>query len=168
MTHPIESLRVLIVSEHASAKFGGEAVLPLHYYRVLRKRNIPVWLVVHERTKQELLALYPNDHDRIRFVPDTKLHKILWTLSTKLPDRISNFTVGYLMRVASQIIQRNLIKRLIKEAGINIVHQPMPVSPKEPSLLFNLGVPVVIGPMNGGMDYPPAFRRLQNRFETIA
>jgi glycosyltransferase involved in cell wall biosynthesis len=37
----------------------------------------------------------------------------------------------------------------------------MPVSPKEPSLLHGLGVPVVIGPMNGGMDYPPAFRKQQ-------
>lgn len=168
VTNPQKDLRVLIVAEHASAKFGGEAVLPLHYYRVLRKRNIPVWLVVHERTKQELLTLYPNDQDRIRFVPDTKLHRFLWNVGTKLPDRISNFTVGFLMRVASQIIQRRLIKQLIKEVGINVVHQPMPVSPKEPSLLFNLGVPVVIGPMNGGMDYPPAFRRLQNKFETAA
>jgi glycosyltransferase involved in cell wall biosynthesis len=35
----------------------------------------------------------------------------------------------------------------------------MPVSPREPSVLYGFGVPVVIGPMNGGMDYPPAFRR---------
>jgi glycosyltransferase involved in cell wall biosynthesis len=39
------------------------------------------------------------------------------------------------------------------------VHQPIPVSPRFPSLLANFGVPVVIGPMNGGMEYPPAFRR---------
>jgi hypothetical protein len=28
--------RVLIVADHASARFGGEAALPLHYFRVLR------------------------------------------------------------------------------------------------------------------------------------
>ena len=39
--------RVLIVAEHASAKFGGEAILPLHYFRVLRKRGIEAWLIVH-------------------------------------------------------------------------------------------------------------------------
>jgi glycosyltransferase involved in cell wall biosynthesis len=41
----------------------------------------------------------------------------------------------------------------------------MPVSPREPSMLFGLGAPVVIGPMNGGMDYPPAFRRQRGAME---
>ena len=56
-THP----RVLIVAEHASARFGGEAALPLHYFRVLRNRGVPVWLVTHARTRDELSALYPGD-----------------------------------------------------------------------------------------------------------
>jgi glycosyltransferase involved in cell wall biosynthesis len=43
----------------------------------------------------------------------------------------------------------------------------MPVSPREPSLLYGFGVPVVIGPMNGGMDYPPAFRRQRGAIERI-
>jgi hypothetical protein len=28
--------RVLIVADHASARFGGEAILPLHWFRLLR------------------------------------------------------------------------------------------------------------------------------------
>ena len=32
------------------------------------------------------------------------------------------------------------------------------MSPRFPSLLYDVGAPVVIGPLNGGMDYPPAFR----------
>ena len=46
---------------------------------------------------------------------------------------------------------------MIAEHRIDVLHQPIPVSPKEPSLLHDLGVPVVIGPMNGGMIFPPAF-----------
>ena len=49
------------------------------------------------------------------------------------------------------------------EQGIDVVHQPMPVSPKEPSLLRRVGAPVVIGPMNGGMGFPPAFSGRQGR-----
>ncbi|HUN94625.1 MAG TPA: glycosyltransferase, partial [Bradyrhizobium sp.] len=161
-------IRVLIVAEHASLKFGGEAALPLHYYRILRRRQIPVWLVVHERTRSELESLFPLDRDRIVFVPDTKAHLLAWRLSQFLPDRISNFTAGFLLRYLTQIAQRREIRRLLHEQAITVIHQPIPVSPKEPSLIFGMNVPVIIGPMNGGMNYPPGFRALQSRSERLA
>ena len=42
---------------------------------------------------------------------------------------------------------------------IEVVHVPIPVSPKMPSLMWGLGAAVVMGPLNGGMEYPDAFRR---------
>ena len=161
-------MKVVIVAEHASLKFGGEAALPVHYYRILRRRQVPVWLVVHERTRGELEALFPDDRDRIVYVPDTKAHLFVWRLSKYLPDRISNFTAGFILRYMTQVVQRREIRRLIAEQGISVVHQPIPVSPKEPSLIYGLGVPVVIGPMNGGMNYPPGFRKLQGTTERLA
>jgi glycosyltransferase involved in cell wall biosynthesis len=151
-------MRILISAEHASARFGGEAALPLHYFRVMRRRGIAVWLVSHARTRDELSALYPGD-ERIHYVEDSAWHRAMWRLGKVLPDQISYFTTGFLSRLATQLSQRRIIRRLVREHGIDVVHQPMPVSPREPSLLFGLGAPVVIGPMNGGMDYPPAFRR---------
>jgi glycosyltransferase involved in cell wall biosynthesis len=159
--------RVLIVAEHASAKFGGEAILPLHYYRVLRARNVPVWLMVHERTRAELTALYPQDGSHLLFTPDTWLHKALWRVSQLLPARLAGFTTGFAMRIATQLAQRKSIHQVVRKHGITVIHQPMPVSPKEPSLMYGFGVPVVMGPMNGGMDYPPSFARMQGRFENL-
>jgi glycosyltransferase involved in cell wall biosynthesis len=161
-------LRVLIVAEHASLKFGGEAALPLHYYRILRRRQIPVWLVVHERTRSELESLFPLDHEHIVFVPDTRAHLFVWRLSQLLPDRISNFTMGFILRYLTQVAQRREIRRLLREQAISVIHQPIPVSPKEPSLIYGMNVPVIIGPMNGGMNYPPGFRKLQSRTERLA
>jgi glycosyltransferase involved in cell wall biosynthesis len=161
-------MRVLIVAEHASLKFGGEAALPLHYYRILRRRQIPVWLVVHERTRTELESLFPLDRNRIVFVPDTKAHLLAWRLSKFLPDRISNFTTGFLLRYLTQVAQRRELRRLLREQAITVIHQPIPVSPKEPSLIFGMNVPVIIGPMNGGMHYPPGFLQLQSRAERLA
>jgi glycosyltransferase involved in cell wall biosynthesis len=163
----INAPRVLIVAEHASAQFGGEAVLSLHYYRVLRARNVQVWLVVHERTRQELLTLFPADADRIYFVSDTLLHKTLWRLSSFLPQRLAGFTLGFAMRLSTQLAQRKVIKALVRSVGITVVHQPIPVSPKEPSLIYGFGVPVIIGPMNGGVDYPAAFAKLQGGAESF-
>lgn len=160
--------RILLVAEHASARFGGEAALALHYYRVLRARGAQVWLVAHERTRAELVALFPDDGGRMVFVADTKWHRLLWRLGQKLPTRLANFSTGFVMRVLSQLTQRTLIKQLVQDKGITVIHQPMPVSPKEPSLIYGLGAPVIIGPMNGGMDYPPAFKAMQSRLGFIS
>jgi glycosyltransferase involved in cell wall biosynthesis len=68
------------------------------------------------------------------------------------------------MVLTNQIIQRAMVKDLIRSHGINVVHQPIPVSPKAPSLIKGFGAPVVMGPMNGGMDYPDAFRSDESIF----
>jgi glycosyltransferase involved in cell wall biosynthesis len=161
-------VRVLIVAENASLKFGGEAALPLHYYRILRQRNVPTWLVVHARTRDELSALFPEDHQRIFYVADAISHRLLWRLSKRLPRRLANFTIEFIMRLITQSAQRKMIRRLIRTHQVSVIHQPVPVSPKEPSMIFGMGVPVIIGPMNGGMDYPPAFRKLQGHVERAA
>jgi glycosyltransferase involved in cell wall biosynthesis len=161
-------LRVLIVAEHASLKFGGEAALPLHYYRIFRQRKMATWLVVHERTRGELDALFPLDQDQIIFISDTTAHRALWRVSQALPARLASFTVGFVLRYMTQLRQRRVIRRLIVEKNISVIHQPIPVSPKEPSLIYGMRVPVIIGPMNGGMDYPPAFRKAQGLTERLA
>jgi glycosyltransferase involved in cell wall biosynthesis len=155
----IPSLRVCIVAEHASLSFGGEASLPLHYFSRLRQRGIEAWLIVHSRTQIELEARFPGDQDRIQYIPDRWYHKLIWKLDARLPRRISQATLGLLMVLINQIIQRRMVRVLIRSRGINVVHQPIPVSPKAPSFIWGLGAPVIIGPMNGGMDYPAAFRR---------
>ncbi len=154
--------RILIVAEHASAQFGGEAILPLHYFRVLRRRGIEAWMVVHERTREELVALFPEDRDRLHFVPDTFAHRLLWRASEPFPDRLAELSFGFAMRSMTQLQARSLVKRLCRKHRVSVVHQPIPVSPKEPSLMFGLGAPVVMGPMNGGMAYPDAFRAMDS------
>ncbi|OUC11631.1 MAG: group 1 glycosyl transferase [Alkalinema sp. CACIAM 70d] len=156
-------MRVIIVAEHASAKFGGEAFLPLHYFRLLRQRNLDVWLVVHERTRAELEQLFPDAHDRMHFVPDTWVHLLLFRLSRFLPRRIGEATTGLLMHLQTQSLQRRVVRQLVRQYDIDIVHEPISVSPKLPSLMYNVGAPVVMGPLNGGMNYPPAFRDRQSR-----
>ncbi len=151
--------RVIIAAEHASLRFGGEAALPLHHFLGLRRRGVESWLVVHERTRQELTDLLGADLGRVTFLPDTALNRICWRLGRMLPARLGYFTFGMLSRIATQIRARRAIRGLVRRHGATVVHQPIPVSPREPSLLHDLGVPVVIGPMNGNMDWPPAFRR---------
>ncbi len=154
-------LRVLIVAEDASATFGGEAILPLHYFRFFRRRGIESWLIVHDRTRTELEKLLPNEISRIRFVRDTWLHKTLHAVARRLPARASHFTIGLVMRLLTQSMAKEIARDLIRKHRIDLIHQPTPVSPKDTSILHGLGVPLVIGPMNGGMSFPPGFQRYE-------
>jgi glycosyltransferase involved in cell wall biosynthesis len=159
-----EPLRICIVAENASFKFGGEASLPLHYFSRLRARGVDAWLVVHGRTRQELEELFPNEDGRIQYIPDQWFHRLIWRLNAYLPRRVAEATLGTLMVLVNQCIQRQMVRRLIATCQVNVVHQPIPVSPRAPSFICKLGVPVVLGPMNGGMDYPQAFRTVESWF----
>ena len=61
-------MRVMIVAENASTRFGGEAIIPYHYFRLLRARGVDAHLIVHARTRDELVSLFPDDLKHIHFV----------------------------------------------------------------------------------------------------
>ena len=159
-------LRICIVAENASVKMGGEAIIPYHYFRVLRSRNLDAWLIVHERTRKELEALFPQELERIRFIPDKLLQKIFYRLGLALPHRVAEATFGLANQLLTQLTQRSATRSLVTDRCV--VHQPIPVSPRFPSLLWDMSAPVVVGPMNGGMDYPPAFRSAESALSRIA
>ncbi len=161
-------MRICIVAEHASERFGGEAFLPVHYFRLLKSRGIESWLVVHSRTQSELAELFPQDIDRILYVPDLWIHKLISRLSSYLPRRLSVATLGLLNQLITQFCQRSTLRKLIHDQRIDVIHQPIPISPRFPSAIFGLGVPVVIGPLNGGMEYPQAFRRNESWMSRMA
>jgi glycosyltransferase involved in cell wall biosynthesis len=154
-------LRILIACDSASLRFGGEAALPLHYFRFLLSQGISCRLVVHERCREELTEFFPDAQDQIDYIENTRLDRFIWRCRKIIPGRLGHFTFGLLLRMITQLKQRRRVIGTINKHKIDLVHQPTPVSPREPSALFGLGVPLVIGPMNGGMDYPEPFRQMQ-------
>jgi glycosyltransferase involved in cell wall biosynthesis len=161
-------MRICIVAEHASYRFGGEAILPAHYFARLRARGEEAWLVVHARTRDELEAAFPSDRNRLRFIEDAWFHRLLFRIGRILPRRIGESTIGLLSILITQYLARRIVLELRDSEGLDVVHQPIPVSPRFPSLMFGLKLPVIIGPMNGGMEYPPAFRHLESILSRIS
>jgi glycosyltransferase involved in cell wall biosynthesis len=147
---------------------GGEAMIPYHYFRLLKESDWDPVLLVHERNREELKDLFPQFAEDIYYIKDTWLQKILWRIGERLPKRIAEVTFFYWVHISSGIRMRKRAKTLIADRNIDIVHQPIPVSPKQPSFFFGMGVPVVIAPMNGGMEFPPAFKGKMRLAEKIA
>ena len=147
-------LKLLLVAEHASTKFGGEAQIAFQYFKRLREMDVDVHLLVHERTKEELDTAFPLDRERMHFVPDSLINIACFHLGKLLPDRLAAFTLEAVEPSTTEFRQAQRARALVRRHRFNIVHEVMPVSPKQPSVLFGLGSPVIIGPMNGGIDYP--------------
>lgn len=150
--------RVLILADNASERFGGEAILPLQYFRRLRSRGIDAWLITHSRVRDELAETHGDLLDCTYFVEENFAHWLLWRAGGRLNHRLRSCTTDFLSRLLTQRVQRRLARRLVRKHDINVIHQPTPVSPREPSLIFGLNKPVVFGPMNCSTGYPPSFR----------
>lgn len=149
----------MIVCEHASNQFGGEAVLPLNYFKLLSKTHHAVYLLTHARTKLNLDSIAELNHSHIYYIKDTALHQYFSRMSQTF---LSPFA-GIFAHLLTQFMQYQLVRRIVKEHQIDVVHEVAPVSPRQPSMMFGLGAPVVIGPMNGGMTYPEGVSYLETK-----
>ena len=158
-------MRVMIVAENASTRFGGEAIIPYHYFRLLRIHGVDAHLIVHARTRDELKSLFADDPEHIHFVEDQVLQKIFYRMGKLLPHRVAEATFGLANQLLTQWAQRRIIRSLVTPRCV--IHQPIPVSPRFPSLLYDLGAPVVVGPLNGGMEYPSAFRDSESNLSRL-
>lgn len=116
-----------------------------------------MWLLCHARSRNELYRLFPSARGRLVFVEDHWLQIGLWQCGRLLPSSVALFTTGWCIRMLTQMRQRRVAQQLVREHGIDVVHLTMPVSPLEPTLIRRLGAPLLIGPLNGGMSYPPGF-----------
>lgn len=157
-------VRVLIVSENISMQMGGESSLPFYYAKLLSERGAEVWLACHERVEKELLAAFPTLEHRICLVRDTPAQKKMFDWSSSLPYRIRDMLVGQAIHFSTQSRIRKVAIELAKAGMIDVVFEPAPITPKGLSFMYDVGVPVVIGPLCGGMNFPPAFADFDSCF----
>lgn len=154
--------KLLIVAPNASSRFGGESFLPLKYFQILRRRGLPVRLIAHARNRADLQEMLGSYCDDISFVEDTVFHRVIWRIGSRFPPFIRDTIFRTLLNMVNDRFQADLIRNFVAAGEVDVIHQPIPVSPLAPSSLYDFGVPVVIGPMNGGMTYPPGYEYLES------
>ncbi len=164
MPPPTPTPEVLIVAENASSKFGGESFLPLKYFQLLKRRGYAAKLVTHARNKSDLDVFLEEYREDITYAPDTKWHRIVWRLCNVFPTKIREVLSELLLKGVGSHTLSKLVQDLILSGGINLIHQPTPVSPRSPSAMHRFGLPLVIGPMNGGMSYPQDYKDYESFF----
>ncbi len=160
-------LKVLIVAPNASARMGGEAFLPLKYFQILRQHGHPAKLIAHSRNREELTTALPDDADHIYYIDDSRYHRAVWRVGKGLPEAVRTPLIGNLINQINEAFQKRLIRDLVSQGQVDLIHQPIPVSPRAPSRIHGFGVPVVIGPMNGNMSYPKGYEDYESRMSRL-
>lgn len=145
-------------------EMGGESSLPFYYARLLLQRGVEVWLACHERVESSLSKDFPEIQSRIRLVRDTATQKAAFRWSKVLPYRLRDMFVGQAIHFSTQARLRTIAVELARAGKIDVVFEPAPITPKGLSFMYNVGVPVVIGPLCGGMNFPPAFADMDSYF----
>jgi glycosyltransferase involved in cell wall biosynthesis len=96
-------------------------------------------------------------------VRDTPAQKLLFRFGRVLPYRLGDIIVGQFIHLSTQMRLRRIAVELASAGVIDVVLEPAPITPKGLSFMYDIGVPVVIGPMCGGMNFPPAFADMDSK-----
>ncbi len=155
-------MRVLIASHYTSETMGGEAAIPLRLFDRLRQHGVDTWLVAHDGDRAELTERFADCPDRLILTRGWRSLSQVFTFGQKLPDGLRSVAWG-VTQVERQRAMVGEIRKLVRELSIDVVHQPIGIAPNVPSPLTRLGAPLVVGPLNGGLSMPPAFRGRDSR-----
>lgn len=166
---PQPALNILLIAENVSRNLSGETILPYYYLEHFLALGHDVRIICHERVRAQLAAdLSPALFARFAFVGDGLLQKALFRLGRLFPHRVEDLVFNQLIQLLTQLRMRKLARRHVADHAVDVVFQPAPIAAKAVSFMYDLGAPVVIGPMSGGMDLPPAFRRLDGPLVRMA
>ena len=152
-------MKIAIVCDNASFRMGGEAAIPLRFFRSFRALGARPVLLTHARVRTELQEiLTPEELQNTVFFEDLWLQKQIFSLGRLLPLRLREIFIYGLIASLTERRQARHLRKLARDGALDVVFQPIPISPKVLSLITVPGTPVFFGPLNGAMDYPPAFR----------
>jgi glycosyltransferase involved in cell wall biosynthesis len=157
--------RVLIVCETASMRRSGETAVPMYYFTRMLERGVDAQLVCHARSRDELTETFTSDQlRRVTFIEDSPAQAAAWKAFQHVPERVRALILGQAIHLSTQWRARQLAMDKARAKEIDVVLEPTPITPKGISCMFGLGVPVVVGPLCGGMEFPPAFRYMDPRW----
>ena len=145
---------VILIAPNVSEQFGGESIKALQIYQSLAARGVRVHQVTHSRVRDELARSMPGM--QVSFVEEDRADGFLWRSRF-----LRGLSTPYFMKRAARIAQR-----LVDENPGAIVHYTSPVSPVLPLAPIDRAR-VVVGPLNGNIHHPPAFRSRESTSERL-
>ncbi len=140
-----DAATLVVVSSNAGDHQSGESIKALQYVAHLWESGSDVVLITHARNRRNL-STRPFA-DRILYVPDTRLQVFLY----------KSRVLALLLSLVFHVMASRLIRERFPDPAAVLIHYLCPISPvalRRPPR----GYRFVIGPLNGNIRYPAAFR----------
>lgn len=159
--------RVLILAESCNPQWPSLPIVGYKYARALA-RTAEVTLVTHVRNRENIEAA-GDIGAPMHYVDNEWLAAPLYRLAKRLRggDEVAwstNQMMAYPPYVAFEAQAFRQFRGALRDGRFDIVHRITPMSPTLPSYIAGrIRQPFVIGPLNGNLDWPEAFRAEQKR-----
>jgi glycosyltransferase involved in cell wall biosynthesis len=155
-------MKVLLLADHCNPTFSSTPYFGYQIVRAIARKIQDATLVTQVRNRAALTkeALGVSE---LTFVDSEYIARPIWRLASWLQgDPNKAMTVNVALNYPSALaFEWEVWKRYgarLKNGEFDIVHRVTPLSPTVPSLLAKWSpVPVVIGPVNGGLRWPKNF-----------
>ena len=152
--------RVLMSAYQCGPGIGSVSQIGWEWYSRLA-RKLPVTLVTHIRNRPALeQAAAPLDGSNIVYVDTEWFAGPLYRLASRLFPQSEHpvFLISSLDYYLYDWVALRTLRRLRKDgAEWDIIHQPTPVSPLAATRLYQLQLPLILGPWNGGLRSPSEY-----------
>jgi glycosyltransferase involved in cell wall biosynthesis len=151
---------VLLAAYQCGPGMGSVSQIGWEWYSRLSRR-VPVLLVTHVRNREALSrAGAPLPGSDVLYIDTEWFAGPLYRLASKMFPK-SQHSV-FLISSADFFLYDRQALRLIRRhlhdgPGIDVVHAVTPVSPVAPTVLHRLRKPLILGPLNGGIQTPAEF-----------
>ncbi len=153
--------RVLLLAERCNPEQPSLPIVGYKYARALSER-VDVTLVTQVRNR-DAIARANNFSAPIHYIDTEWIAIPMNRISRKLRghSQVAWSTMAimtYPSYVAFELMAWRQLKRRIKGGEFDLIHRITPMSPTMPSPMSGRGgVPFVLGPLNGNLDWPDAF-----------
>ena len=153
-----KDLRVLLVAHHANPELTSEPLIGWRWAKELDRRT-NLRLITHVRNRRAIEAA-GGLRGEVLYVETERLARNVNQINDLLFPCSGSVNRLLLETIAQKSFDRHAVriaKALVERGEVDLIHRVSPISPRYPSALGTLGVPFLIGPINGGLHVPPGF-----------
>jgi glycosyltransferase involved in cell wall biosynthesis len=157
--------RILLSAYQCGPDMGSVSQIGWEWFSRLAARA-PTTLVTHVRNRPALQAAGAEALGEIIYIDTEWFARRLYKLACRLFPRSEH--AAFLLASLDFFLYDWLAVRRLRPRRDewDLVHGVTPVTTSAPTRLHRLGLPVVLGPLNAGLDFPPAFAEIMRQEST--